>query len=255
VSALVQNGLGQANLTFQGTTFGQFENTVGDLFFTNNAAAGNLIFRVNGSEGMRLASTSRNLLLGTNTDNNFRLDIAASGSSGTLRAYDQTAITGVTQAIVRAGAAQGATNLQTWQNSGGSAVSYVGNEGAFRVSATFYAVLNSAGSLAEAVYGVGIQLASGRLASWSSTTDAAAAKDLSLSRAGASNLRIGDGAANANGDISYRNWFGTGVLFAGLGTPANGTFTYCSDCTIANPCAGSGTGALAKRLNGAWVCN
>lgn len=40
-----------------------------------------------------------------------------------------------------------------------------------------------------------------------------------------------------------------------LGTPADGHFCYCSDCTIANPCAGSGTGAFAKRLNGAWVCN
>lgn len=45
------------------------------------------------------------------------------------------------------------------------------------------------------------------------------------------------------------------VVFASLGTPANGTLIYCSDCTIANPCAGSGTGALAKRLNGTWVCN
>jgi hypothetical protein len=43
--------------------------------------------------------------------------------------------------------------------------------------------------------------------------------------------------------------------FANLGTPANGTFNYCSDCTLANPCAGSGTGALAKRLNSIWVCN
>ncbi len=42
---------------------------------------------------------------------------------------------------------------------------------------------------------------------------------------------------------------------ASLGTPANGTIVYCSDCTIANPCAGGGTGALAKRLNGVWVCN
>lgn len=42
---------------------------------------------------------------------------------------------------------------------------------------------------------------------------------------------------------------------ANLGTPANGTLLYCSDCTIANPCAALGTGALAKRLNGAWVCN
>lgn len=36
---------------------------------------------------------------------------------------------------------------------------------------------------------------------------------------------------------------------------ANSTVTYCSDCTIANPCAGGGTGAIAKRLNGVWVCN
>jgi hypothetical protein len=47
----------------------------------------------------------------------------------------------------------------------------------------------------------------------------------------------------------------SGNLFAGLGTPANGTLVYCQDCTITSPCAGSGTGALAKRLNGVWVCN
>lgn len=46
-----------------------------------------------------------------------------------------------------------------------------------------------------------------------------------------------------------------GVLQAALGTPANGSIQYCSDCTVANPCAGGGTGALAKRLNGVWVCN
>lgn len=45
------------------------------------------------------------------------------------------------------------------------------------------------------------------------------------------------------------------TTFANLGTPANGVFIYCSDCTIANPCAGGGTGALAKRLNSIWVCN
>lgn len=43
--------------------------------------------------------------------------------------------------------------------------------------------------------------------------------------------------------------------FSGLGTPANGVFIYCSDCTIANPCASGGTGALAKRLGGVWICN
>lgn len=45
------------------------------------------------------------------------------------------------------------------------------------------------------------------------------------------------------------------TVFASLGTPANGRMLYCPDCTIANPCAGAGTGAIAKRLNGVWVCN
>ena len=51
------------------------------------------------------------------------------------------------------------------------------------------------------------------------------------------------------------NLLSAGVLQASLGTPANGSIIYCSDCTIANPCAGAGTGAIAKRLNGVWVCN
>lgn len=45
------------------------------------------------------------------------------------------------------------------------------------------------------------------------------------------------------------------VAFADLTAPPDGSISYCSDCTIANPCAGAGTGALAKRLNGAWICN
>jgi hypothetical protein len=47
----------------------------------------------------------------------------------------------------------------------------------------------------------------------------------------------------------------TGTTFANLGTPPNGTVTYCSDCVIANPCRSGGSGAIAKRLNGSWVCN
>jgi hypothetical protein len=46
------------------------------------------------------------------------------------------------------------------------------------------------------------------------------------------------------------------IAFANLSANAgNGSTMFCSDCTIANPCAGAGTGAIAKRLNGAWVCN
>lgn len=44
------------------------------------------------------------------------------------------------------------------------------------------------------------------------------------------------------------------LLQANLGTPANGTIVYCSDCTTSVTCAGGGQGALATRLNGAWSC-
>ena len=46
-------------------------------------------------------------------------------------------------------------------------------------------------------------------------------------------------------------------VFANITTTLvkDGQVGFCSDCTIANPCAGGGTGALAKRLNGVQVCN
>lgn len=49
----------------------------------------------------------------------------------------------------------------------------------------------------------------------------------------------------------------TSFVFANLATSltANGQIGYCSDCNIANPCTGVGTGAIAKRLNGIYVCN
>ena len=55
----------------------------------------------------------------------------------------------------------------------------------------------------------------------------------------------------------------TPVAFGDLGdinagSPENGTYGYCFDCTVAsgasNVCADSGTGALYMRLNGAWRC-
>jgi len=51
------------------------------------------------------------------------------------------------------------------------------------------------------------------------------------------------------------------ILFANLGTPANGTFTFCSDCdpgTLFNSTctsAGTQTGSFARRVNGVWLCD
>ncbi len=48
---------------------------------------------------------------------------------------------------------------------------------------------------------------------------------------------------------------GTGTTFANLPASVNGTILFCSDCTAqSNPCTGTGTGAFAHKLNGAWDC-
>jgi hypothetical protein len=43
--------------------------------------------------------------------------------------------------------------------------------------------------------------------------------------------------------------------FANLGSVADSKVRYCTDCQATNPCTGSGTGAYAYRIGGAWVCN
>lgn len=69
----------------------------------------------------------------------------------------------------------------------------------------------------------------------------------------ASNLALSSGISSVGIATPVLTMVST--TFANLGTPINFTVVGCSDCTIANPCAGSGSGALAKRLNGVWVCN
>lgn len=45
------------------------------------------------------------------------------------------------------------------------------------------------------------------------------------------------------------------VTFSNLGTPANGTFIFCSNCNAASsPCSSGGTGAFAFRQGSAWKC-
>jgi hypothetical protein len=76
-------------------------------------------------------------------------------------------------------------------------------------------------------------------------------------------------AASTNGLMSISQGLQlSSTTFSALGTPDNGTIYYCSDCSVTTPsscknitnlpacvCRNGGTGALAKRLGGAWICN
>jgi len=60
--------------------------------------------------------------IGGTADQNYRLDVQKSGSAGTMRVYDQTASTGLSTLVVRAGAAQVSStfDLMDFQASNGS---------------------------------------------------------------------------------------------------------------------------------------
>ena len=61
--------------------------------------------------------------------------------------------------------------------------------------------------------------------------------------------------------------FRSRLSFSQLGGQNDETFTYCADWTVTTPpsrstanlfacvCCGSGTGAVARHINGAWLCN
>lgn len=68
-------------------------------------------------------------------------------------------------------------------------------------------------------------------------------------------IRLEVTGVNGQSMIDSNGFLPPEKLFANLGTPANGYTAYCSDCQALAVCASGGTGAIAKRLNGAWVCN
>lgn len=197
--------------------------------------------------------TGGNLLIGTTTDGNFRLDVASSGSSGTLRAWDQAPTTGSTSLVVRAGAGQGTNNLTTWQNSGGTQVAAVTSAG------DIYSLTLATTGNQAALTTNGIEVRSAAVAAWSSTTSWAGTKDLSLSRASANTLQVGDGGANSNGTILARLVQSAGVTVASLPAAAAGnagTISYVTDSnstTIGATVAGGGANRVLVWSNGtAW---
>lgn len=78
-----------------------------------------------------------------------------------------------------------------------------------------------------------------------------AAHDNQLEGSNLLTVDVGFGGITLDGTLTYVS----ALAFAALGAQVNGTTAYCNDCVIGNPCAGGGTGAIAKKLGGIWVCN
>jgi hypothetical protein len=143
-----------------------------------------------GDVGLTLNGLTANVSIGTQTDGNFKLDIQKSGSSGTGRVYDQTATTGTTLFVVRAGAGQSG-NLFNIQNNSGStrlAVSLFGGTGGAVVS-------NSAGDVLYWPDGSTFRFLNSQIIQWSSDGTPSGSAALGLNKNADGNLGVTDGSA------------------------------------------------------------
>lgn len=177
--------------------------------------AGTLLFVTNGtyslsldpSQGAFQGSANVSFLSGSSSDlffgassGTYKLTIKNSANSvgigpsntspvGTMHVYDARATTGVTTLTVRAGAGQSTTNLQSWQNSSGTALATVSSTGGFQ-GANF---VNSSGNI-----GIGsssLVLGSAASIGFSSTTNWFGTADLGFTRSSANNLGITNGSS------------------------------------------------------------
>jgi hypothetical protein len=159
-----------------------------------------LNFGVNSTTAGGFAATTRNLLLGGTTDGNYKVDIQKSGSSGTLRVYDQTAVTGESDIVIRMGPSQvgsGRTPFIIKRNDGISELSGIDNAGAFFTSNGTTRVFALGPSSNAQAANLGI--------SWSNTPDDVdQTKDTGLARNAAGVVEVNNGTLGVYRDLKLR---------------------------------------------------
>jgi len=202
----------------------------------------------NYSTALNIRGNTGNVLIGTTTDSNFKLDVATSGSAGTMRVYDATATFGRTQFLLASGANQSTVPLLQIQ-SATYGVRWDPASGPIWVHAALDLLAFQTRSLG---------LGSSGVFAWSNTADSPQnTKDLSLSRASAGVLQVGDGAANANGQVSATRVLHVGVTVSALPTAAAGnagSIQYVTDAnatTIGSTVAGGGANKVMVWSDGA----
>jgi hypothetical protein len=116
-----------------------------------------------------------------------------------LTVYDDTATTGSTTAVFRAGAGQATAPLLEFKTAAGSTVSKIDHEGNLDISSSAKFLIG--GGTSVRAQGAAWNVSNNHLYRWSSTSSASGPHDLSMYRYGPAELQLGDGGANANGKL------------------------------------------------------
>jgi hypothetical protein len=200
------------------------------------------------------------------SNGNFTLSSGSFVETGTSPFFQLTETDGSADAKKwRTIAASDGWNFQTMNDAEGviNNIMTVSRTGATVGTITFYSTIDSVGKIMLPAGLVGTPALT-----FSSDTDTgfynSFANELSVTTGGTRIATFSSTSLEVTNDIILTDTLSIGAggeiiigttFFASLGAGSNGTLVYCSDCTIANPCAAAGTGAFAKRLNNIWVCN
>jgi hypothetical protein len=180
----------------------------------NTGAAGDIVMSPGGTERMRWFRASGSVAVGTATDSGYKLEVANSGSSGTARFYDATALSGSTKVVVRAGAGQSG-NLQEWQSSAGTVGVWIPAAGSSLQANSGLVAGGGSGAFSAGYYSAGLDMSSAWYVGWSSTTAANGGLDLSIARNAAGVLEINNGTAGTYRDLILRNITSSGNISGG----------------------------------------
>lgn len=135
----------------------------------------------------------------------YAVDLQKSGSAGTVRFYDQTAVTGVTQQTIRAGAGQSTTGLLGFQNNAGATMSQIGPQGDWATYNPSNGKLKSDWDYTQ------LALASDVVIHWNATDNLNSFSiDTGLARNAAGVVEVNNGTPGALRDIKARNSIVTG---------------------------------------------
>lgn len=148
-----------------------------------------------------LSPAGGDTLVGGSSDGGFKLDVQKSGSSGTVRIFDQTAVTGVTSVGIQAGAGQSTTPLVFFENNGGATVASVGEDGSF-------ATWDGSNHVKVYTQDVTIGLSSDSTIQWKNITNwiGGGSIDIGVSRVSAGVLGVGNGVqGDVSGTVDARN--------------------------------------------------
>ena len=174
----------------------------GTLNIVNAYTAGAIQLATGGATKAVVQGTTGNVTVGTTTtDDNYKLSVTSSGSTGTVRIFDQTATTGSTLAVIQAGAGQSG-NLLSVLNNAGSTVYFGIHPGNAYITTNLD--LGNGGRTAE-LRSTGFEVGSSGAYFFSSTAGSNGTPDLGLARNAAGVMEINNGTPGTLRDLKLRN--------------------------------------------------